>query len=107
LALTVALPLQSLRRELMHDGVLVTVAHVPAAEPRVTGSPRAAELDMVLTPVVVEATVPAGAAVTDPEAVQNQAELLRVCLPLEGLSAVECSQFVSPTKLLRSSLPLR
>jgi hypothetical protein len=107
LALTKISPLKSLRRELIHDGVLVTAAHVPAAEPRVLLSPRAAELDMVFTPVALELPVPAGAAVTDPEAVQNQAELLCVSLPLEGLSAVECSQFVSPPPLLRSSLPLR
>jgi hypothetical protein len=100
-------PLKSLRRELIHDGVLVTVAHVPAAEPRVLLSPRAAELDMVLTPVALESPVPIGGAVTAPEAVQNQAELLCVSLPLEGLSALERLQIVSPTLLLRNCLPLR
>jgi hypothetical protein len=86
--------------------VLVTVAHVPAEEPRVTGSPRAVDVELVLPPVEIELPVTIGAAVS---ATEDAQEVLSVSLPMEGLAAMECSdsEVVPPPQLLRSSLPLR
>jgi hypothetical protein len=84
--------------------VLVTVAHVPAEEPRVTGSPRAVDIELVLPPVEVGPSVTVGAAVS---ATEDAQEVLSVSLPTEGLAVVECSQVVPPPQLLRSSIPLR